>query len=320
MTAVAPLARLIEVGELLPGENNQAVAADVFLPTQMPPLPLALFCLPGGAMTRQYYHLQGEGDFSFAAHMTLRGFIVVTLDPLGVGQSSQPRDGFALTPEVLSQANSRAVEVLRQELRSGRLTGRALPQLKTIGVGHSMGAMLTTMQQARDGAHAGLVLLGFSTQGLPAALSAQEGTFGEDPAAARANLVRLARLRGSDPYPKIARSAQSRELFAGDNADRRGVEALKQARSHLLLSAGLFSMIPGSTSAECAQIDTPLLLCLGDRDIAGPPHQIPASFPASSDITLLVLPNTGHAHFLFDSRQRLFERVASWCEAIVPGT
>jgi len=79
----------------------------------------------------------------------------------------------------------------------------------------------------------------------------------------------------------------------------------------------LFSMIPGSTAPECAQIDTPLLLGVGDRDIAGPPHEIPASFPASRDLTLLVLPATGHCHFVFDSRHGLFERVASWCEAIL---
>jgi hypothetical protein len=43
---------------------------------------------------------------------------------------------------------------------------------------------------------------------------------------------------------------------------------------------------------------------------------VPASYPGSADITLLVLPATGHAHFLFDSRHHLFDRAASWCEAI----
>jgi pimeloyl-ACP methyl ester carboxylesterase len=320
LTAVAPAARLIEVGELLPGEGALTMAADVFVPSRMRSLPVALFCLPGGALTRQYYHLRVEGDFSFAAYMASRGFIVVTLDPLGVGDSSRPRAGFELTPQLLAQATSIAVEVLREELRGGRLTGQPLPRLQTIGVGHSMGAMLTVLQQADDGGHAALVLLGFSAQGLPAALSAEERSFAADPAGARTNLVRLARLRDNDPYPEVARSAQSKELFAGANADRRGVEALQYARSRLLLSAGLFSMIPGSTAPECAQIDTPLLLAVGDRDIAGPPHEIPANFPASGDLTLLVLQATGHCHFLFDSRHRLFERVVSWCEAILPGS
>ena len=94
MIAGTPAARLVEVGELLPGEGTLTVAADVFVPSRMRSLPVALFCLPGGALTRHYYHLRAEGDFSFAAYMASRGFIVVTLDPLGVGDSTRPRAGY----------------------------------------------------------------------------------------------------------------------------------------------------------------------------------------------------------------------------------
>ena len=319
--ALPPLQRRIDVGELLPGEGPLAVAADVFLPSRLRSPPVALFCLPGGAMNRRYFDLRAEGaggEFSFAAHMTSRGFVVVTLDPLGIGGSSRPRDGFALTPDVLTEAHAIAVDAIRNALLTGELSGQPLPQLQTVGVGHSMGAMLTAMQQARQPRHAALMLFGFGTQGLPAALSAEELRFGADPAGARSNLVRLARLRSAEAYPQIGRSPQAKELFAGESADRRGVEALQLARAPLLVSAGLFSMIPGSCAPECAQIDTPLLLAVGERDIAGPTHQIPASFPASRDLTLLVLPGTGHCHFLFDSRLRLFERAAAWCGAILP--
>ena len=319
MTAVAPRELRIEVGALLPGEGPLSVSADVFLPERPCSPPAALFCLPGGALARGYYDLRAEGDFSFAAHLSARGFIVVSLDPLGVGGSSRPRDGFALTPEVLVRAQALAIDAIRADLRAGRLGAPAMPALVTIGVGHSMGAMLTVMHQAQHGGHVGLALFGFGTQGLAAALSEEERGFAGDPASARANLVRLARRRGADPYPPIGSSAQSRELFAGESADRRGVEALQRARERLLLTAGLFSMIPGSCAPECARIAAPLLLAVGDRDIAGPPHAIPASFPASADVTLRVLPATGHCHFLFASRRLLFERTASWCEALLRG-
>jgi pimeloyl-ACP methyl ester carboxylesterase len=160
------------------------------------------------------------------------------------------------------------------------------------------------------------MLFGFGTKGLVVALSEEEKRFAGDPAGTRANLVRLARLRSPDPYPPVPRTQQGRDLFAGATADRRGVEALNRVRAELLLTAGLYSMIPGSALPDCAQIKVPLLLALGDRDMAGPPHEVPASYPGSSDITLLVLAATGHAHFLFDSRHHLFERAASWCEAI----
>ena len=161
------------------------------------------------------------------------------------------------------------------------------------------------------------MLFGFGPQGLTSALTAAEAAFAHDPAATRANLIRLARARSADPYPLIASTQQGRELFAGERADRRGVEALQAARAPLLLTAGLFSMIPGSCAPECAQLSTPLLLAAGDRDLAGAPHELPASFPGSRDVTLLVLAQTGHCHFLFDSRRGLFARAATWCESLL---
>jgi pimeloyl-ACP methyl ester carboxylesterase len=322
---MVPVGHRIDVGELLPGEGSLSVAADIFLPQRLRASPVALFCLPGGALARGYYHLEPDpgldpgGDFSFTAWMVSRGFIVVTLDPLGSGGSSRPRDGFELTPEVITTAHALAVDSIRGDLLAGRVAGQTQPlaQLRTIGVGHSMGAMLTALQQARDRRHAALILLGFSTQGLAPALSAEEATFAADPVGARHNVVRLARLRSSEPYPEMTSSAQSREIFAGKNADRRAVEALQRVRTRLLVTAGLFSMLPGSSAPECARIDTPVFLAVGDRDIAGPPHQIPASFPRSPDVTLLVLPETGHCHFLFASRRHLFARAQGWVEAIL---
>ncbi len=313
MSAPPPLTRRIEVGELLPGEGVLSIAADIFMPTRLRAHPAVLFCLPGGGMNRAYFDLKGEGDFSFAAHLTAHGYIVVTLDHLGVGDSSAPADGHALTPDVLTAANAIAMEALRGELRL--LTARA--HLPSIGVGHSMGAMLTALQQAHRPSHVALALFGFSNAGLIAALTPEEKRYCADPAGLRENLVRLSRLRDPNPYPQVRRSAQGTELFAGATADPRGVEALKPARSSLLLTAGVFSMVPGSCDAECARITVPVFLAVGDRDMAGPPHLIPANYPGSPDVTLQVLPSTGHAHFLFPGRRPLFERVTGWCEAML---
>jgi pimeloyl-ACP methyl ester carboxylesterase len=328
MVTIVPMECRVEVGELLPGEGPLAVVGDIFVPPLLRSPPVALFCMPGGTLTGRYFDLQPEPDlqggggtdeFSFAVWMASRGFIVVTLNHLGIGGSSRPRDGFELTPDVLTTANSLAVERICDDLLAGRVAGQvqSLEELRTIGVGHSMGAMLTVLQQARDRRHSALMLFGYSTRGLPAALSVEEASFAADPAGARHNVVRLARTRSSDPYQTTKSSAQSRGLFAGEGADRRGVEALQRARSQLLVTAGLFSMIPGSTAPECERIATPIFLAVGDRDITGSPHEIPVSFPASPDVTLLVLPATGHCHFLFASRRRLFERARAWVEAVL---
>ncbi len=318
MSAVSPLPRRIEVGEVLPGCGPCQIAADLYLPPRLRDPPTALFCLPGGGMNRGYFDLQGEGGFSFAEHLCAHGFMVVTLDHLGIGDSTRPADGFELTPHILAAAMARAVAALRQELRAGTSQTPPLGQLYCVGVGHSMGAMLTAIQQAQHGGYDALALFGFSTRGLTVALTPQEARYAFDPAGARDNVVRLARLRGTEPYPPVGRSAQGRELFAGESADRRGVDALQRARAPLLLTAGLFSMIPGSCAPECAQINTPLLLAFGDRDMAGPPHEVPANYGGSPEVTLLVLPQTGHAHFLFPARAHLFRRVTAWCEALQP--
>ena len=331
--------RRVEVGELLPGAGALSVAADIYMPPHLRSPPTALFCLPGGALTRAYYDLlpdpgpqsdhglpsdpspgfaQPAADFSFARSLAARGFIVVTLDPLGTGGSSRPLNGFELTPDVLIEANAAAVDRICRDLRAGAVPGSSplTDNLRTIGVGHSLGAMLTVMQQAREPRNAALILLGYGTRGLSPALSPEEAVFADDPTGARQNVVRLARARSSEPYPAI-NSPQGRGFFAGKGADRRAVEALQSARTELLITAGLFAMIPGSSAPECARLNVPILLAVGDQDIAGPPHEIPASFPASPDVTLLVLPATGHCHFLFASRRHLFARASDWLETVV---
>ena len=191
-----------------------------------------------------------------------------------------------------------------------------------------MGAMLTAIQQARrPGAGAALrlcwALFGFSNaRRAHISVNAREqelGYAGDPTRSAAPTWCGWRGLRSSDPYLQVKRTAQGTELFAGATADARGVEALKPARlQSLLLTAGVFSMVPGSSSPESAAITVPVLLALGDRDMAGPPHLIPANYPASPDVTLVVLPATGHAHFVFPSRLQLFERMAGWCEAILP--
>ncbi len=309
--------RRVEIGELLPGAGALSVAADIYMPPHPRSPPTALFCLPGGALTRAYYDLLAD-DCSFARSLVARGFIVVTLDPLGTGGSSRPLNGFELTPDVLAKANAAAVDRICSDLRAGAVPGGGplAQDLRTIGVGHSLGAMLTVMQQARAPRHAALMLFGYGTRGLAPALSPEEAAFAGDPTGARENVVRLARARSSEPYPAV-NSSQGRGFFAGKGADRRAVDALQSARTELLITAGLFAMIPGSSAPECACLNVPIFLAVGDQDIAGPPHEIPASFPASPDVTLLVLPATGHCHFLFASRQHLFARASAWLESVV---
>ncbi len=77
---------------------------------------------------------------------------------------------------------------------------------------------------------------------------------------------------------------------------------------------GLTSMIPGSVAAEMAAVDVPVFLGLGEHDIAGDPHGIPAFFPRCTDLTLFVLAATGHNHNVAPAREVLWDRLGAWAD------
>lgn len=315
----------LDAGVELPGESALQIAAEIWAPAGLDAdAPVtALICLPGGGMTRRYFDLpvenDTEGSFSFARQMTARGFIVVALDHLGIGESDRPADGYALTAEVVATANANATDKVMTGLRAGTLLTElpALKNLNTLGIGHSMGAMMTVVQQAQRQQHTGIALLGFSTRGLPEYLPPQVRELARDAAAVRAKLPQLARTMFVQPYPVIKPTSQSSGIYSGKNADPRGAAAIKQVSGPLLPVPAFMSMLPDNVLPEAKQIAVPLFLGLGELDMAGPPHQIPASFPASRDVTLYIIAGAGHSHFLFPARSELFNRLAAWARTAV---
>jgi pimeloyl-ACP methyl ester carboxylesterase len=307
----------VDAGVSLPGEAELQVAVEILVPRE--PLPLALVCVPGGAMNRRYFDLRAPGldSYSFALQMVDRGFIVVLVDPLGVGESSRPADGFALTTELLARANAHAVQAVLSRLREGHaLPGLApIPGLASVGVGHSMGAMLTIVQQAQEGRHKGLAILGFSTRGLPEYLGAEVAALGREEA--RARLPELARRQFREPYPSIPRSAEGATLYAGKRAESAGIEAIKAARERLLAVPAFQSMLPGNVAPEAAAIEVPVYVAVGELDMTGPAADVPRAFPRSWAVTLEVLPQAGHAHFIFPARGQLFDTLARWARALL---
>jgi hypothetical protein len=285
--------------------------------------PLAFVCLPGGSINRAYYDLGSDPQpsFSFARDMAVRGMITLSVDHLGVGESSRPADGFALTPDLIVAANAHVTRQAVKGLMAGTLVPSLppLPALTTIGVGHSMGSLLTVMQHAHDPIHTALVLLGFSNAGLIDHLPEPARVLIGTPETIPDRIVAIARQIYPAPYVEIPPSPEGSAMFYGAKADRDGVAALKAARDLLLVMPGLQSMIPGSIAPQLGKVDVPVFLGLGDQDIAGPPHAIPASFPGSRDITLVVLPETGHCHFIFPSRAMLFARIAEWAAMVRTG-
>jgi pimeloyl-ACP methyl ester carboxylesterase len=303
----------------LPGADSLEVVVEIVTPER--PKPLALVCLPGGAMTRRYYDLlpaHPDESFSFARQMAARGFLCVLVDHLGVGESTRPPDGYALTADILAAANADATEQVLTRINNGSAVKDLppMPDIRSVGVGHSMGAMLTVLQQAQYPRHAGIAVLGFSTRGLPEYLPPEARELAGDPVAARREVPRLARAMFREDYPKIGRSSDGSQLYAGLHADPVGVEAIKSARERLLPVPAYMSMLPGNVAPEAARIDVPVFVGLGELDIAGSPQEAPQAFTASPAVELVVLPKTGHSHFIFGGRHELFDRLAGWLDAL----
>ena len=330
--------RTIDAGVLSVGATHLAV--DVFIPTgvSLREPAIAFFCVPGGGLNRRYFDLpvsrgipsgrrfpsgacppvDDDVSFSFAQQMASRGMITIAIDPLGVGGSSRPEAGFDIVPDVAVAALEPVLHHVSAELRAGTLAPsrlHALPKLLCVGVGHSLGGMLITMQQAQFHSYDAVVLFGFGPVGMSEVLSEEARAMANDPHAVRTNVVRLARAFHGEPYPEVRSNGRGRDIFGG-GADPEAMKALRTVQDRLLATVSMFALVPGSSAPEAAKIDVPLLLVVGDRDMCGPPHQLPASFPGSADVTLLCLPNTGHSHFVFSSTSVLFPRLALWADTV----
>jgi len=322
MTQLSRRRVFIDAGLSIAGEGPLSVAAEICWPADGNPagLALAFLCLPGGSINRHYYDLQAPGDdsYSFASAMAVRGMMTINLDHLGIGESSRPNDGFILTPALIAEANANATDRIVAGLKAGTLIAElpALPGLKTIGLGHSMGAMLTVLQQARAHQHTALAVLGFSNKGLVSYLPEPAHRFIDHPETIDGEISAVARQIYAEPYYTIPPSPEGSQIFYGAKADRAGVDALKRARDVQLVIGGLQSMIPGSIRPALDLIEVPVFIGLGDVDIAGPPREIPASFPNSNDVSLFILPDTGHCHFIFPSRHAFFARIADWARLV----
>ena len=315
-----PIAVDVSAAVATPGAHH--VRGFVAAPSDLAQLaepPIVLCCLPGGRCTTGYFDLQVDGldGYSMADHLTAQGFVVVALDHLGVGASSPVEDIFAVTPAVASSVNHYAFSQILAELRAGSI----VPGLDrgssfvAIGMGHSMGGMLTMVQQANHHTYAAVVNLGHGGDGLPLVLSPEELSVVGDSEAFDASIVGLARARFAGPVRPTPAGAVP-GTFHADDVPAAVKKAFVAQSTGLLYACGLTSMIPGSTDREKGRIETPIFLGFGDHDLTTRPHAAVAAYRRSRDVTLFVTPGSGHCHHQSGNRVMLWDRVGAWAQRI----
>jgi Alpha/beta hydrolase family len=270
-------------------------------------------CLPGGGCTSSYFDLVVDGDhtsYSMAAHLVDAGVVVLALDHLGSGVSSPLEDSFLLTPEILAASHHGAFTALLDRLRKGNLIPElpAVDSFVPIGLGHSMGAMITIVQQAKHGTYGAVVNLGAAGTGLPEYLGDPSWNTAEA-GADRPSLVDRARIQFSTPPTGPA------PHFHADDVPPSVRAAFRGQQTNLLPSCALASMIPSFTDRERSAITVPLFLGFGEHDLSSDPRDGVGRYPSASDITLFVLAGSGHCTNQAGNRRRLWERLVGWARS-----
>jgi pimeloyl-ACP methyl ester carboxylesterase len=304
----------IDVSSALPFNPEPAALAATVWPAPHGRPTAVLVCWPGGSYSRQYWDMRLDGfeGYSFAQHLAARGFTVVAIDPLGVGDSSRPEDVDAVTLETMAAAASEAVRTVRAEF-----AGEDLP---VIGVGHSLGACLTIVEQALFSSYDAVVNLGF-THG--AKITHTPAT--ADDAGRAALDLAIDQAKGffpdewDDGYALAPRAPNHawlhdpdvpREIIAED--DRRASAWPRQSYVGALLA--------GHSASYAAQVTVPVLVGFGEHDVPEHPHDDVGFYGASHDVTLVVLPGSAHCHNFAGTRTVLWDRLADWAGSIARGT
>ncbi len=321
-TVAARASWRIDVSEAVPHPGRFELAVDVVVPHEraIDSPPVALVCLPGGFLSRRYFDLgtAGERSYSFAQAMAARGFVTLAIDHLGIGESSKPEPveaGFAFGVEVVARANQLALERALERLGRGDAEA-GIPAMRcgsTIGVGHSMGSVLTVEQQAIARPHRALVLFSFTTRGLPLFLNADQRQYANDPERARRELGALARRSYATPYPARAEGAEGdrRAAFGVGTAPPLAEALLHAASTDLLALGGLLSMLPGGYAPSAAAIDVPVYVLIGDHDLHGE-RGVRAELPRSPSVTIRTLEDCWHCHLVANSRAAIFREIPIW--------
>lgn len=307
-----------------------SIAAWIFVPSSLSiqTSPVILVCFPGGSFTKAYYHLKVPGyppdAYSFARYMAGRGALVVALEHLGVGESTWPPDGTALTVELTVQASAAVTTQVRASWSDGSLAGSEAcgKQAMLVGVGHSLGATLLMAQQARYGSFEALALLGHTNRELRlqelAEHLAERLGMQRDPQGSLSAIFAQMYQRSQRGYMSVDRSSTPMLFHAADVPE-----------SVIWADEALATHIPGrllqtlSNPQEkvplAASIEVPVFLGNDDADVATNMRAEPAVFPRVRDITLFQLAGSAHCHNFAGTRVLLWDRLARWIAALLAG-
>ncbi|OCB08252.1 alpha/beta fold hydrolase [Mycobacterium intracellulare] len=269
-----------------------------------------LVCLPGGTYSREYWDLEipGHDGYSFAEFAAGDGYAVVTIDPLGTGESSQPVRDFGFAD--IAAALACAVAALPDTI------GVHAPP---VAVAHSLGGYLALTQQALFPGYSAMALLGCTNRhvaplNLDAALIARAGS-----PQGRAELAQEILSALPQPYFEGPREHLQSWFHLADVPAAVVAADSVTAKSVVPRVFGT-AMIPGIVADHAARIDVPVLVGFGAVDVSPDPRAEAALYRSCPDITTVVLADSAHCHNMASSRHRLWRRLLDWTATVTCGS
>lgn len=301
-----------------------AVTAHLPELSHLPEHPVAIFACPGGGYSRRYFDLEFErhDGYSEAKWHAERGTIHVAIDHLGVGDSSLP-DLSRISFETLAATHDACVRQIGARLRAGTLADD-FPAVApfVVGMGQSMGGGVTILAQGRFATFDAIAPCGVSA--IHTALPQRDkGAF--DHGVRRFDAVAEGHVTSHVEHDH--EGVDYRYAFHWEDVPADIVEEDMKGGFPVRKSAPAFGsltiphcavtmMLPGAFAADAAKVRVPVLVANGERDTCPDPHAEAAAYPASSDVTILIVPTMAHMHNFASTRMRLWQRLHDWSRTL----
>lgn len=307
-------------------EPDVAIAATIVAPAHASESNTVIVAFPGGGYSRHYFDLHhpllaGETQAEWHAQ---RGVIFLALDPYGGGDSTElvpARCGLASTVKAVHGVVVDAIERLTEGTLVPGLEPVAVA--KVIGIGHSLGGMQLIAQQAEYETFDAIAVLGFSAihtvvptpSGMIAPHSSTEDDTQSLAEAWSGPFVdELANLRYAYHWEDVPRALVDEDMNVGFPVRR--LSALPNWITRTFPPFAKICLQEGIVAREAAQIEVPVFLSAGERDVLRDLRQEPAAFRKSVDISLFEISECAHMHNFSPKRRLAWRRLQNWIDRI----
>ncbi len=307
-----PIALKFDVASALPREVTGGrplhIAMWLFLPPALPEARRTVVTLlNGGSYDKRYFHVHvpGREGYSMAEYLASRGHIVMLPDHLGITDSERAVEQIRVTRQIAAAANHEAMRQAYAKLEAGTLHPSLPPigDYLKIGGGHSMGGMQTITQQAEHATYDRVLVLGYTAIGVHLSWNGQMVSADQPYSAEKGDYWLL-------DHAAIA------ESFHWDDVPRDVLAVDEQLAVHVPQMLSWQSTTMGIVSDDAGRITVPVYICLGERDVSPDPHAEPAYYKGSKDVTLHILPRSGHCQSFAGTRTEMYDRIHRWIGSI----